>query len=559
MAIKINFSIYDEIIEVANILEKSKFSMDKLSFAKKHITRLEKVIPVSGKGLLYFCALFRLSLNFTLNALKTTSQMVNFTSLADYLGLDVICILKDYAVFEDLFDKRLYCRKNNHETDLYSFISDHLIIPRDVFESIMRNEVVCCFIETEEDIQNKLMSSLYNLKGKSKTYLIMSMKKFERHYCMQPFIKRCNSKLFWDDARLLYYYLCMKLTWEHCKTNIIKDLFLDISDWTSIVDYITNENNPLIKKKIIEVIPAELKNDTEVKLTNYGLELFYGDKAIFHSQQKNSYSKLMDCIFIREKKLIYDEELEKQIMLFENCIEDSKYKVVKNRLQENNLPQGICALFYGDPGTGKTESVMQIARKTNRDVMHIDIAETKSSWYGESEKLMKRIFSEYKTECRNAIMANKPIPILLFNEADAVISKRKSSNTSTISQTENAIQNIILENLESFDGIMIATTNLAENFDTAFERRFLFKVKFNKATREVTSKIWKSKFDKLNQQQALELADAYEFSGGEIDNISRKIIMNEIITGQEFCFDDIKNFCFQEKLEEKADRRIGFC
>ena len=44
-----------------------------------------------------------------------------------------------------------------------------------------------------------------------------------------------------------------------------------------------------IKKKIIEVIPAELKNDTEVKLTNYGLELFYGDKAIFHSQQKNSY------------------------------------------------------------------------------------------------------------------------------------------------------------------------------------------------------------------------------------------------------------------------------
>ena len=64
-------------------------------------------------------------------------------------------------------------------------------------------------------------------------------------------------------------------------------------------------------------------------------------------------------------------------------------------------------------------------------------------------------------------------PILLFNEADAVFSKRKDVNNGNVAQTENAIQNIILEEMENLDGILIATTNLADNLDGAFERRFV--------------------------------------------------------------------------------------
>lgn len=338
-----------------------------------------------------------------------------------------------------------------------------------------------------------------------------------------------------------------------------KLLFDFFADWTEIFEFLKDKKCELKTKGIIEVTSAEFTDDYEINLTGFGLWCFYGEDACYYVPQKPSSANLILSENINEKELTYDALVKEQIAFFENSMQHEQYNALRCRLHERNLPSGICALFYGMPGTGKTESVMQIARKTNRNVMHIDIAETKSCWYGESEKLIKKLFADYKKECAAARRAKLPIPILLFNEADAIISTRKSATSSNVAQTENAIQNIILENLESFDGIMIATTNLAENFDKAFERRFLFKVKFEKASTETSSKIWMSKLEKLSEEQAYELARTYNFSGGEIDNISRKILMNEIITGEAVCFDEIKTFCQQEKLECAETKRIGFC
>ena len=109
---------------------------------------------------------------------------------------------------------------------------------------------------------------------------------------------------------------------------------------------------------------------------------------------------------------------------------------------------------------------------------------------------------------------NGKAPILLFNEADGVLAKRKDAMTSTVDQTENTSQNIILEEMEKLDGIMIATTNLAGNLDAAFERRFLFKVKFEQPTIEAKTKIWKSKMDWLSNSDVEHFAQNYDLSGG---------------------------------------------
>ena len=92
------------------------------------------------------------------------------------------------------------------------------------------------------------------------------------------------------------------------------------------------------------------------------------------------------------------------------------------RLEEKGLAKGIAVLLYGAPGTGKTESVLQWARESGRDVVHVDISAAKSMWYGESEKIVKDIFTRYKRLCRRSQIK----PILLFNEADAIFSKRKA-------------------------------------------------------------------------------------------------------------------------------------
>lgn len=198
---------------------------------------------------------------------------------------------------------------------------------------------------------------------------------------------------------------------------------------------------------------------------------------------------------------------------------------------------------------------MQIAKETGRAVMHVDISNTKSMWFGESEKIIKRIFADYRRLCEKS----KTKPILLFNEADAIFSKRKDVDRSNVAQTENAIQNIILEEMEKLDGILVATTNLADNFDAAFERRFLFKIRFDKPTTEAKKSIWQSKLSILTDEESQVLATSFDLSGGQIDNIVRKVIMNEIVKGEIPTLEGLKMLCGEEMLNSANISKIGFC
>ncbi len=122
---------------------------------------------------------------------------------------------------------------------------------------------------------------------------------------------------------------------------------------------------------------------------------------------------------------------------------------------------------------------------------------------------------------------------------------------------ENGLQNIFLEELERFSGILIATTNLTTNLDPAFERRFLFKVCFDKPSEEVRANIWKSNIPELSEDEARKLAAAYDFSGGQIENIVRKKDIEAILNNFEPDFATICRFCDEEKITDRR-RSIGF-
>ena len=139
------------------------------------------------------------------------------------------------------------------------------------------------------------------------------------------------------------------------------------------------------------------------------------------------------------------------------------------------------------------------------------------------------------------------------NSSSSAVSTQSSSQTekepailNSTEKTENAIQNIILENMEKFEGILIATTNLALNLDAAFERRFLFKIKFDNPSVQAKTAIWQSKLSWLQKGQAAELAERYEFSGGEIDNVVRKAAMEEILTGTQVSMDELEKLLSKE-------------
>lgn len=151
-------------------------------------------------------------------------------------------------------------------------------------------------------------------------------------------------------------------------------------------------------------------------------------------------------------------------------------------------------------------------------------------------------------------------PILLFNEADAVLGIRQEGAQRAVDKMENSIQNIILQEMETLEGIMIATTNLTGNLDKAFERRFIYKIEFERPTVEAKQQIWKSMIPSLPDETALSLASDYDLSGGQIENIARKRTVELILSGNEPSDSKIREYCQSESLSTKEEKRkkIGF-
>ena len=293
-----------------------------------------------------------------------------------------------------------------------------------------------------------------------------------------------------------------------------------------------------------------MANDAEVVLTDFGKKLMFGEDAEMRIANGFSNRNTIRHEKINEKALYYSDDNRRQIETLESYLTEENFLALQKRLKEKGMGQGFCCLFYGSPGTGKTETAYQIARKTGRDIFKVDISQIRSMWVGKSERNMKRVFDEYVMLCRRAEMNKEKTPILLFNEADGVLSRRINLDNEinpTVAQSENTIQNIILEEMERLSGIMIATTNLSTNLDSAFERRFLYRIKFDSPNVSARKSIWHDKLDYLCDDTLEELALEYDLSGGQIDNVARKAIMSEVLSGKQVGKDELLRLCKDEK------------
>ena len=374
------------------------------------------------------------------------------------------------------------------------------------------------------------------------------------------FVQNVQKLLHETKDRVLFYEICDDFL-ANGETGInctLKDMYGNPSTRFQISRELMDEKHILMKLDLVSLLRDTMFSDSNLVLTEKGKQLFLeGDFELF-AKSKNRDQKIICPEDIPEKSMFYDDELLRQLNLLKENLQEERFAELQKRLDEQSLPKGVAALFHGQPGTGKTETAMQIAKATGRAVCHVDISAAKTCWYGESQKLVKRIFTDYRQLCEK----EKLKPILLFNEADALLSNRQNINSTSgstsVAQTENAIQNIILEEMEKLDGILIATTNLIDNLDSAFERRFLFKIRFNNPTVEAKQSIWKSKLSWLSENESRTLAEQYNFSGGEIDNIVRKVIMEEVLNGIHPDMQFVEELCRYEKIGNKETSFIGF-
>ena len=270
--------------------------------------------------------------------------------------------------------------------------------------------------------------------------------------------------------------------------------------------------------------------------------------------------KLESNMGIAPKQLYYNPREESELKQLEQLLQPNVFQQVQQRLAESGFRSGFACLFYGVAGCGKTETVLQLARSTNRSILRINPNDIQDKFVGESEKNLKNAFDRYRRMVNDAHANDEPCPILLFNEADAVFSRRLNKISSSVDQMQNSLQNILLQEMETLPGILIATTNLSENFDSAFERRFIYKILFEKPSPEVASHIWQTMLPNLTANEALQLAEEYHFTGGQIENIARKQQVEYILTGKQSSMADLQGYCKQEFLHNAHTSRkmIGF-
>jgi len=528
---------------------------------KKHLAPVIRTLGIPRSAALLFCHILEICGNR-----EATPQR-----LAALLKCSHIRLLKYMDCLDILAQKGLVYKSKNHYCAEISYV-----VPYNVIQSIRKGVIPVPrhFHVDEPDELFKYMDEIFGNRIDGKTsyeYFRAELYSLLEDNAHLEFCRLINGYKMNDANAILFLFMCRQLAsgnddsfdlgrdQDDALDSIFGGYLIDELMFSGIFRQIKKGKGCLFDKELVEFVHNQgFRGTKSIQITDKAKDrLFAGvDLTINHSEKR---AGLIEWKEIKEKKLFYNAEEAALIDRLAGLLGSENYNAIVNRLGESNMRTGFACLFSGPPGTGKTETAYQLAKITGRDIMPVDIAGSKSMWFGESEKIIKSIFSKYRHYAEQAEKAKENIPILLFNEADALISKRRelSASRSGPDQTENAIQNIILEEMEKLNGILIATTNLTQNMDAAFERRFLFKIDFSKPSLETRISVWQSLIPSLSPEDCDTLAGAFDLSGGQIENIARKYTVETVLTGTPPPLCTIMSFCREETIG-KNSQKIGF-
>ena len=537
-------TLLQAIEKVVELAEDSKMSDEFMLKAAPEINLLAESFGITERQAVLFCV-----------CMEKGPRRVDYDDLASYLDLNKIGVLSFASDIDALVRRRLLKFRDVKDEDDFD-------IPAVVIRSLKHNEVYqlpqrkgldCAALfelldQWFEDLDDDAISS---------HALCEELQQLFEDNPQVGFVKHLKEYYLSDEDEMMVAFFAHRLVNrddDDIRFCDIEDLYDSRADFTNAKGKLRSGEHKLQTKKLIEHKCVDgLADVTKYKLTDAAKRDLLAEMKINATEEK--LADMLDASKLTEKKLFFPKDIERQVEELGSFLQPENYQKIQERMKEKGFRYGFACLFYGSPGTGKTETVYQLAKKTGRNIMVVDVPQLKSMWVGQSEKNVKALFDRYREQVSKA----KLTPILLFNEADAIIGKRKNGAENAVDKMENSLQNIILQEMEQLDGILIATTNLQQNMDKAFERRFLYKIKFEKPTEEARASIWHAMIPELSDLDIHTLASKYDFSGGQIENIARHYAIDTILHGQsEDALPMLIRHCDNERLDEKKTPKIGF-
>ena len=542
---KQNLTLLQAIEAVAESSRDSKMSADFMKASSKEIKFLAEQYGISERQAIIFSI-----------CMDEGPNRVDYRDLARHLDLSSIAVLAFAHDIDALVHRRLLRYRDVKDEDDFD-------VPAAVIRCLKHNEVYqlpvhkgldcAAMFEVLEQWFEDLDDDALAPKE-----LYEEMRKLFDDNPQVAFGQKVKQLDLDESEELLLVLFCYFLICkgdDDIRFNQMENVFYSTADFNNAKAALRSDSHTLQTAKLIEFRCEDgIVNNTQFKLTEDAKRDLLAELKINTTEEH-----LADVIKpdqLTPKTMFYTETVQHQVEELNRFFEPEQYAKIRERMQQRGFRQGFTCLFHGGPGTGKTETVYQLARLTGRSIMTVDVPTIKSKWVGDSEKNIKALFDRYRSLVQRAEKA----PILLFNEADAIIGIRKAGAEDAVDKMENTIQNIILQEMETLDGIMIATTNLTGNLDSAFERRFLYKIRFDKPDATVRGKIWQQMIPELKASDAATLAEHFDFSGGQIENIARKHAINSILYGEGTeVLSMLENYCRSEQLSNTVTRkRIGF-
>ena len=286
-------------------------------------------------------------------------------------------------------------------------------------------------------------------------------------------------------------------------------------------EHLFGEQSPLIRQRLVEATHGSYGE--AVKLTQLGIKALIGKQSGKGSAKDLKHRVKKNTLFDFEEPKVKKASLHLPDLVMEALrsliFSESRIGRQIRKSWHASLPAawgsptGSTVLLYGPPGTGKTLTAQYLASELKLPLLKIDAARVLSCWVGESEQNVRRIFDDYATlhqELGNA-------PVLLLNEADQLLGAR-GAGVNAVDRMNNNMQNLFLEGLERFSGILVATTNRRDLLDEAFSRRFTYKLELPPPDRALRMELWKSHLPMKRLAEDVDithLADL-DLTGGEI-------------------------------------------
>jgi Cdc6-like AAA superfamily ATPase len=493
-------------------------------------------------------------------AMSISGKDTDLDSLTHYLGCNPFLVVGFTPILESLVNKRLLIKNSSYDIKIiatrfhvssfiFNAITANKSIPKndkfeDVYEVIERiNEMIC-----ERDRNNQSTEDLFSE--------VNDLLQREARYSL---IKKILNLRFNEDDTLLLMYLCYSYANDANEADIERYIYYVYDSMGSKIRAKKNlfsGQSRLLEEDWVCFIEESFYGGKELALTDKAIDLLFAEDL--GTIEKNRAFQPKNCILFQPDKikstaLFFNETENKQLELLQRLLEENNFQKARQKFEKLGFASNITILLYGEPGTGKTQIAYNMAKQTGRAILMVDIASIRDKYVGESEKRIKQIFRTYK-QARDYF---DKYPILFFNESDALISKRLDLSSS-VDQMNNTMQNILLQELEDFEGILIATSNMSQNLDEAFERRFLYKIQFEKPEAVIRELIWQAKMPDLSTEECKTLAENYLFTGGQIHNVSRKYWLNHILQDDKPNLDDLKELCEAEYFGKHKIQKLGF-